>query len=96
MNAIRDAEDEGLGEVPGRRTSLFCQEDLIPEPQTGITVPGIGPEIGNLARFLPDAGKMATVSGMTQSADDREERAGNKKISDRLTPPQPPPARGGS
>ena len=57
LNAIGDAEYVGLGEVPGRRTSLFCQEDLIPETQTGITVPGIGPGTGNLARFLPDAGK---------------------------------------
>ena len=55
---------------------MFCQDDLIPDSQTGITVPGIGPETGNLARFLPDAGKMATVSGMTQSADVWEERAG--------------------
>ena len=46
LNAIRDAGGGGLGEVPGRRTSLFCQEDLIPDSQTGITVPGIGPGTG--------------------------------------------------
>ena len=46
LNAIRDAGIGGLGEIPGRRTSLFCQEDLIPDSQTGITVPGIGPGTG--------------------------------------------------
>ena len=46
LNAIRDAGIGGLGEIPGRRTSLFCQEDLIPASQTGFTVPGIGPGTG--------------------------------------------------
>ena len=45
LNAIRDAWSGGLGEIPGRRTSLFCQ-DLIPDSQTWITVPGIGPGTG--------------------------------------------------
>ena len=84
LNAIRDAGIGGLGEVPGRRPVFFCQENQYQyrrrESRFWVSDPEPGPRA-----VLPDAGKMATVSGMTPSADDWVERAGNEE-SDGLTP----------
>ena len=49
LNAISSCSGRGIGGGTGRKTVFVLPKEPIPDPQTGVTVPGIGPETGNLA-----------------------------------------------
>ena len=56
LNAIY-RPGRGLGEIPGRDTSVVLPIDKHTDSQTRYLVPGIGPETGILMRILPEPGK---------------------------------------